>query len=315
MADALAFVRDTYIFPDKAAEVTAAIGVRLAAGEYDALDDDTLATRITEQFFAVSADLHLRLLVRAPEAHAATSEAEQQAVWDETQRLGNYRIAGVQRLDGNVGYLDLRGVTSPDIGGPAIAAAMELVAHTDALIIDLRKNGGGSPEGVQMWNSYLFPDSDTHLNDIYEGQSKRTRQYWTLAYVPGRRYLHRPVFVLTSGFTFSAGEEFAYNLKAQGRATLIGEVTRGGAHPSDRLAVSATMEVSVPNARSINPVTGTNWEGTGVVPDIAAPAEQAFDLAYRMALEHVARTSSSPAVLTEAREALAGSDTGGAARG
>jgi C-terminal processing protease CtpA/Prc len=126
-----------------------------------------------------------------------------------------------------------------------------------------------------------------------------------LAYVTGQRYL-KPVYVLTSAFTFSAGEEFAYNLQAQGRATLIGETTRGGAHPTQEFTLSATMEISVPYARSINPVTGTNWEGTGVVPDIAVPATEALDLAYRKALEQVANTSSSPTVRAEAKDALAG---------
>lgn len=305
LTNTLDLVRQHYIFPDTAAEVAAAVEAGAAAGEYDDLDDETLAARVTERFLAVSGDKHLRLLIRSPDHRAATTPAESEAAWAEAQRLGNHHIAAVRRLDGNVGYIDLRGIASPGDGGPAIAAAMELVTHTGALIFDLRRNRGGDPEGVQLWNSYLFPDSDTHLNDIYDGATTRTRQFWTLAYVPGRRYLDRPVFVLTSSFTFSGGEEFAYNLKALRRATLIGEVTRGGAHPTARFPVSATLEVAVPNARSINPVTGTNWEGTGVVPDIAAPAEEALKIAYRAALEHVLTTATSHAVLAEAREALA----------
>lgn len=155
-----------------------------------------------------------------------------------------------------------------------------------------------------MWNSYLFGDSETHLNSIYDSATKHTRDFWTLAYLPGSRYVDKPVYVLTSGFTFSAGEEFAYNLQALKRATLIGETTRGGAHPTDRFPVSKTVEITVPVARSINPVTGTNWEGVGVVPDIALPAEEAFGHAYTLALKHVAETSTAPTVLEEARSAL-----------
>ncbi|GAA3193812.1 S41 family peptidase [Dactylosporangium siamense] len=302
--DALALVRQQYIFPDVAAEVIAAAEAGAAAGDFDGLDDETLAARVTEVFHATSGDKHLRLLVRSPDHRTATTEAETEAAWAEAQRLGNHHIAAVQRLDGNIGYIDLRGIASPGDGGTAIAAAMELVTHTGALIFDLRRNRGGDPEGVQLWNSYLFPDSDTHLNDIYDGATSSTRQFWTLAYLPGRRYLDRPVYVLTSSFTFSGGEEFAYNLKALGRATLIGEVTRGGAHPTRRFPVSATLEVAVPNARSINPVTGTNWEGTGVVPDVATPAEEALPVAYRTALRHVLSTATSHAVLAEAQEAL-----------
>jgi len=172
------------------------------------------------------------------------------------------------------------------------------------LIVDVRKNRGGTPDGVQLWHSHLFPDSDTHLNDIFHTDTGGIRQYWTLAHVPGPRYLDRPVYLLTSAFTFSAGEEFAYNLKALRRATLIGETTRGGAHPTDVLPITPTLEITVPIARSVNPITGTNWEGSGVEPDVAVPADEAFDVAYRMALEHVLTVDAAPAVLAEARAAL-----------
>ena len=182
---------------------------------------------------------------------------------------------------------------------------MELVSGTGALIIDLRHNGGGAPPGVVFWLSYLFPDDQTHLNDIFDAGSGETRQFWTLASVPGHRYLDRPVYLLTSARTFSGGEDFAYSLQAQGRAELIGETTGGGAHPTQRVPISATLALAVPHARSVNPVTGTNWEGTGVVPDVAVPAEQAFDVAYGRALRHVLTLHLPPPLLDEAREALA----------
>jgi C-terminal processing protease CtpA/Prc len=302
---ALGLIRDKYVFPDKGAAIAEALETRLAAGAYDGLTDDhALAETVTRDLYVLSTDRHLRLRVRDPHLHDAT-EAEEIAAWHEEERVNNYQIAEVRRLDGNVGYLDLRGITGPGIGGAAIAAAMQLVAHTEALLIDLRHNNGGDPDGVQMWNSYLFPDSKTHLNDIYNRLTDSTRQYWTLPYVPGPRYLDRPVYVLTGPTTFSAGEEFAYNLKARGRATLVGTVTRGGAHPTTWLPVSATMSLTVPHARSINPVTGTNWEAVGVEPDVEVPAEEAVDRAYRMALEHVVGTTTAPSVRRQAREALA----------
>jgi C-terminal processing protease CtpA/Prc len=181
---------------------------------------------------------------------------------------------------------------------------MELVSGTYALIIDLRRNGGGSPDGVVFWCSYLFPDGDVHLNDIYEAESGLTRQFWSLAYVPGERYLDRPVYVLTSHRTFSGGEDFCYTLQAQGRAEVIGETTGGGAHPTAMLPISSSVAIAVPFARSINPVTGTNWEGTGVVPDVAVPESQAYDLAYGKALRHVLSTAVPPPIADEARVAL-----------
>jgi C-terminal processing protease CtpA/Prc len=193
----------------------------------------------------------------------------------------------VERLAGNVGYLDLRMVADPRRAGTAIAAAMELVAGTYALILDLRQNRGGSPDGAALWCSYLFAGAETHLNDIYDADTGETRQFWSLPYLPGARYLDRPVYVLTSAETFSGGEDIAYTLQAQGRAQVIGEITAGGAHPVRAAPISPTLVMTLPHARSINPVTGTNWEGTGVVPDVAVPAGQARDVAHGLALRHV----------------------------
>ena len=182
---------------------------------------------------------------------------------------------------------------------------MELVSGTYALIIDLRRNGGGSPEGVVFWCSYLFAGDGTHLNDIFDAGTGETRQFWTLAHVPGARYLDRPVYLLIGHETFSGGEDFCYTLQAQGRAELIGETTGGGAHPTRTIPVSPSLAISVPHARSVNPVTGTNWEGTGVTPDIAVAAAEAYDVAYARALRHVLTIDVPPPVAEEARAALA----------
>jgi C-terminal processing protease CtpA/Prc len=222
-------------------------------------------------------------------------------------RLDNFGIRRVERLDGNVGYLDVRRVAIPANAGPAIAGAMELVAGTYALIIDLRENHGGSPEGVAVWCSYLLDERPTHLNDIFHADTGETRQFWALPYVPGTRYTDRPVYVLTSHHTFSGGEDFAYTLQALGRAEVIGETTGGGAHPTRGFPISAAVSIGIPFARSVNPVTGTNWQGTGVVPDVAAPGAQAYDIAYAKALEHVlALDDVPPPIADEARETLAG---------
>jgi len=302
---ALDLLNARYIFPDKAAAASAEIRAAQADGGYDGLDEAALGVRLTAVLQAHTGDKHLRVRVRQDDVRAALTEDQIIAAWHEELRLTNYGIARVERLDGNVGYVDLRSIADPAVGGPAIAAAMSLVADTHALIFDLRRNGGGSPHGVIFWNSYLFPDAETHLNSIYARESGTTREFWSLAYVPGRRYLDRPVYVLTSCDTFSGGEEFAYNLQQQKRATLIGETTRGGAHPTQPFPLTPTLEITVPIARSVNPVTGTNWEGTGVEPDIAVTATEALDQAYTLALRDVLASSAPPAVLTQARAALA----------
>ena len=221
-------------------------------------------------------------------------------------RLDNFGIRRVERLDGNVGYLDLRRVAMPANAGPAIAAAMELVAGTYALILDLRHNGGGVPDGVALWCSYLLAEEPTHLNDIFHADTGETRQFWALPYVPGTRYVDRPVYVLTGPRTFSGGEELCYNLQALDRAELIGETTGGGAHPTRGFPISRAVHIGIPFARSVNPVTGTNWQGTGVIPDVAVPEAEACDVAYGKALRHVlALDEVPPPIVDEARDALA----------
>ena len=328
VATALALLRTNYIFPDRAEQAATAIEARLVAGEYDGLDEDTLAERLTGQLYEVCEDKHLRVRAMPPlPARREPAGPEDKTGTGDKPGPGdrpgpgrgrrdrghphNYGIHRVERLAGNVGYLDLRGVAPPDDAGPAIAAAMELVSGTYALIIDLRRNHGGSPEGVVFWCSYLFPGGDVHLSDIFHGDTGETRQFWSLAYVPGSRYLDRPVYVLTSHETFSGGEDLCYTLQAHGRAQVIGEPTGGGAHPTMMVPISPTMAIGVPFARSISPVTGTNWQGTGVVPDVAVPAEQACNVAYRTALRHVLSATAPSPVADEAHEALAGLPTAG----
>ena len=309
---ALSLLRANYVFPDEAERAAAAVEARLEAGEYDDLDEITLTERLTSHLQEVTADKHLRVRFGggpgprpSPEKPGPEKPPNREKM-RQMGRLDNFGIRQVERLDGNVGYLDVRRVAVPANAGPAIAAAMELVAGTYALIIDLRHNGGGSPDGVVFWCSYLFDGEPTHLNDIFRADTGETRQFWALPYVPGTRYTDRPVYVLTSGRTFSGGEDFGYTLQALGRATVIGETTGGGAHPTRPFPISPAVHIGIPFARSVNPVTGTNWQGTGVVPDVAVPADQALDVAYATALEYVVGLDDvPPPIADEAREALA----------
>jgi hypothetical protein len=305
---AIAILRSRYVFPDRAAQAAAEIEVRLVAGEYDDLGEAALAERLTSQLYAVCADKHLRVQAhperrRPPPGPADRDKARQEM--RTMERLDNFGIHRVERLEGNVGYVDLRRVALPQNAGASIAAAMELVAGTYALIIDLRRNGGGSPDGVVFWCSYLFDGPATHFNDIFEAETGETRQFWSLPYVPGSRYVDKPVYLLTSHETFSGGEDFCYTLQALGRAELIGETTGGGAHPTGMRPLSPTMAIAVPFARSVNPITGTNWEGTGVVPDVSVTAAQAYDVAYGVALRHVLSLDTPPPIGEEASAALA----------
>jgi hypothetical protein len=337
---AMSLLRANYVFPEVAEQAATAVEAHMAAGEYDDLDEVTLTELLTRQLQEITGDKHLRLRLgggpppgRGPEPGGPgpggpgpggpgpggpergpgpdevepTNHEARRLAMRQRGRLDNFGIRRVERLDGNVGYLDVRRVAMAANAGPAITAAMELVAGTYALILDLRRNGGGSPDGVLLWCSYLLKDEPIHLNDIFHADTGETRQFWTLPYVPGTRYVDRPIYALTSSRTFSGGEEFCYNLQALGRAELIGETTGGGAHPTRGFPISRAVHIGIPFARSINPVTGTNWQGTGVIPDVAVPEAEAYDVAYAKALRHVlALDDVPPPIEHEARDALAG---------
>ncbi len=288
-----------YVYPGVAEKMAQAVRARVAKGEYDGITSArALADKLRDDLREVSKDKHLGVRFSStPVPDHPFNEAPSPADFERERTFAeklNFGFEKVERLQGNVGYVDIRGFVAPAAGGETAAAAMTFIAGTDALIVDLRHNGGGEPAMVAFVTSYLF-DQPTHLNDIYQRYDDTTQQWWTASFVPGRRFGGtRPVYVLTSSRTFSGGEEFAYNLKNLGRATIIGETTGGGAHPVDAVKVSEHFTIGVPFARAISPITKTNWEGTGVAPDIAVPADQALDRAYLLALEKVIAATADP---------------------
>ena len=297
--NSIARLNEIYIFPETAKKMEQAVRARAARGEYDQITSAReLADKLTRDFREVSKDKHLGMRYsnavlpdRPFTASPTGAELEQQRAF---AAKVNYGFEKVERLQGNIGYIDIRGFIPPEVGGETAAAAMTFVANTDALIVDLRFNGGGEPAMIAFLTSYLF-DEPTHLNDIYTRLDDSTQQWWTSSFVPGRRFGgKKPVYVLTSSRTFSGGEEFAYNLKNLKRGTILGETTGGGAHPVNGVKVSDHFELGVPFARAISPITKTNWEGTGVQPDVALPAPQALDAAYVMALEKVVAETTDP---------------------
>lgn len=284
---ALTRFESEYVFPDKATEAAARIRAAQAAGAYAALSGAEACEAVTAVFAEICQDKHLRLLwSEEPEPIEEEDEAGD-AMFAALCREHNNGVRKVERLEGNIGYLDLTLVPTAAHGGGTIAAAMRVLADTAALIIDLRGNIGGSTDGVQLWCSHLVAGGETLLTTTYSS-SKGTRQYWTLGHVDGPRYLDRPVFVLTGARTFSGAEDLAYTLQGLGRATLIGAVTRGGAHPTDWYQIDEHVTVTVPNSRSESPFTGTDWEGVGVQPDIVVAEEDALEVALKEARRAVA---------------------------
>lgn len=189
----------------------------------------------------------------------------------------------------NIGYLKLNWFDEPEYCATTAMAAMNFLADSDALIFDLRANHGGAPEMAALISSYLF-DERTHLGDVYDRGQDTTEQFWTFAHLPGKKLTGKPIFVLTSGRTFSTGEQFSDNLQALKRATLIGEATGGGAHPTAPHRIDDHFFIRVPFGRFINPITKADWEGTGVEPDIKVSAAEALDVAKKLAAEEISKT-------------------------
>lgn len=276
----------SYVFPEKAKEIAAGIRERMERGEYEATADvKAFADLVTAHLQELSRDGHLRLQLRQGPTPGAFKSPEE---YNQAMALQNYGFHRVERLAGNVGYLDLRGFMAPEVAGDVAVAAMNMLANSSALIVDLRNCPGGSPLMVALLTSYLFEPWPVHLNSFYLRQGDRTQQFWTHNWVPGKRLgKEPPVYVLISKKTFSAAEEFTYNLKHLKRATIVGETTGGGAHPGGPHMLNEELQVFIPSGRAINPITGTNWEGEGVAPDIAVDQTDALKVAHREALKQV----------------------------
>ncbi|MBN2044486.1 MAG: S41 family peptidase [Anaerolineales bacterium] len=286
-------LREKYIFPEVAEEICQALVQHQSNGFYEYIDHgESLADTITQHLREASRDDHLWVRYHShplPEHHGNLLENEEKlAEIKAIARQRNYGIPRVERLDGNVGLIEVRYFYRLEWGSQETgAAAMNFLANMHALIVDLRRCQGGNPHMVAFLSSYLFEGTPIHLNSLYWRSEERTEEYWTLPDVPGPRIGGKPVYVLTSGETFSAGEGFTYNLQALNRVVVVGETTAGGAHPGSPFRLAPHFEAFIPMGRAINPITGANWEGVGVKPDISTPAESALDRAYVLALEGV----------------------------
>ena len=288
VAGAIAKLDENYVFPEIAKKMADTVRARLRRGAYDRISNGlTFASTLTQHFQEVSRDKHLRVnFVPAgvPERRQSPSAETQGRRISDPEQCGFLRS---EKLEGNVGYVKFNFFASPDECGDVATEFITKVTDADALIIDLRDNGGGDPAMVAHISSYLF-SKRIHLNDIWERPGNKTENFHTNPALLGRKLGDdKPVYVLTSNRTFSGAEEFSYNLKNLKRATIVGETTGGGAHPVNGHRIHAKFMIGVPFARAINPITKTNWEGTGVEPDVKVAASDALDVARRLIAERV----------------------------
>jgi hypothetical protein len=282
---------DFYIYPDIARKMIAALNQHQQHGDYDRYTDGTeFAAALHDDLLAVSNDHHIFVDYDPLNAPPGAKPADDTPHPPSPEDIARFRarlehencsFSKVEILPRNIGYVKFNEFAPPDLCGATVVAAMGFLAHTDAVIVDLRDNHGGDPAMVEFIASWFFADS-THINDLYNRHDNETHQYWTQAYVPGPR-ITAPLYVLTSSHTFSGAEEFTYDMQTQKRATIVGETTGGGAHPVDGMPAGDHFTIGVPLARPINPITKKDWEGTGVTPEVKVPAAEALTTAQKLA--------------------------------
>jgi hypothetical protein len=289
---AIANLNRAYVFPEKAALIEKQLREKMQHGDFGAVTSaEQFADVLTDTLQRETRDKHLEVRYYEKTVPALApgqdQSAEEQAEEFFNQQRLNFGFENVGRLKANIGYIDLHAFARPQNVVERLAAAMTLLADTKALIVDLRRCGGGDPDTVMLFASYLF-DKPTHLNDIYFRDENRTEVRWTSETVPGKRYGEaRKVYLLTSSDTFSGCEDFAYALKNARRATLVGETTGGGAHAGSPRRLSAHFMMFVPSGLPKNPVTHTDWEGVGVAPDIETSAKNALNTAHVAVLKEL----------------------------
>jgi hypothetical protein len=288
-----AMLTDRYIFPDRAVQAKAKIDAALAAGDYDPIDDPRVfAQRLTEDLQSVTHDKHMRV---TPTAGTGPVAAPPQA-----PPPTNGGFARVDILKGNIGYIRLLGFPVPKVFNPAADQAMRDLAGTDALIIDMRDNGGGSAEADSYFGSFFFdPAKPVSLNSIVN-RTPSINTFTTTEFKTkpvASPYVNKPVYILTSSHTFSGGEAFVYDLQVQKRVSIYGETTGGGANPGGVFPVGGRFGIFVPMGRAENPATKTNWEGVGVVPDHPMDAKLAFQAALSDAVTQLLKNKANDAAL------------------
>jgi hypothetical protein len=288
----IADLNQSYLFPDVAQKMADGLRAHESKGDYNSVTDgDAFASLLTTQLIEISHDKHLGVFYQPYKFNADPPPLNLDQLTEDRKAIA--RDCGFRNLDilaNNVGYLKVDYFADPMACGRTAAAAMSFLANTDAVIFDLRDNSGGDPRMVALMCSYLF-EKPVHLNDFYDRAANNSTEYWTPRFVPGIRLGPKPAYVLTSSHTFSGAEEFAYDLKNLKRVTVVGERSGGGAHVVSPFPAGEHFTIYVPHGRSISPVTKTDWEGTGVTPDVAVGADDALDTAQRLAAERIQQSA------------------------
>jgi len=288
----LELLSENYVFSDRAGHAMADVRERAKRGEYDAITSPArLAELLGRHLSEATRDRHVQVKFGAipvsdPLSDTTETKSDLEQLRHEAEAEG-FGIGKPRVLDGSVGYLPFRRFFRAELAGDALEAAMRNLAGTKALILDLRECRGGDPVMVALAASWLFEGRPRLWNTIVRRRDDTTTQFWTAAWLPGARYVGKPVYVLTAHRTFSAPESFAYELQQTRRATIVGEATGGGAHAGAWFPIEDRFSIFIPLSRYVSAVSGGDWEGTGVKPDVACDASEALERAHRLALEAI----------------------------
>ena len=273
-------LNDHYVFPEKAKSIATYLEFQLKQTAYskDLQNPQQLAEQLQSDITKIHNDPHMHLNYD-PGFHVQqylVPTKEEINITKKYWKENNYAFTKVEILPGNIGYFTFNVfVDDVENAKPTITSALRFLSNTSAIIIDLRENYGGSPDMVSQIESYFF-NVKTHMNDLINRSAKDTTFFYADPKKADSLNLLMPVYILTSHNTFSGGEDFSYGMQKANRAIIVGENTGGGAHPQMPFSVGQGFVISVPFARSINPVTKTDWEGTGVIPDVETKASNAL---------------------------------------
>jgi len=278
---ACANLKRYYVDRNAGLRVAEALRERQSSGAYDNVRTGAaLADLLTRQIRELSHDMHCDVVYsEAPlPRNPGTFTPEDRARYRRAMQLQNCTFERVEVLAHNIGYLKLNSFPDPDVCEARARAAMASLNRVDAIIYDLRDNRGGEPEMVMLMAAYLFD----HPEYMYNPREVTTRKAWTQP-VPNNRLTDKPVYILTSGGTYSGAEQFCFNLKMLKRATLVGETTGGAAHAGVFHRIDDHFGMGILEVRAINPFSNADWEGTGVEPDVKTSEATAFETAKKLA--------------------------------